>query len=117
MMRWVTVDIVVAIKNLPGILDVVVHPPGGDHDTDVLYVTVEGTDGAFWVRGFDPESDYVPDRDTSLWDVPMAELTDGNDSRGGLNSDDEEAALAYVRIRKYLTRRGLEVVRSLDEYF
>ena len=116
-MRWVTADIVTAIKMLPGIRDVTVQDPGGDHDTEALHIEIEGTETCFWARGFDPESEYEPNRDTSMWDVPMAELTDGNDSRGGLNSDDEEAALAYVRIRKYLTRRGLEVVRSLDEYF
>jgi hypothetical protein len=116
-MRWVTAQIVNDIGAIPGIASIEIQEPGGDHDTDALYVTVVGTDTTFWVRGFDPESDYLPNRDTSLWDVPMAELTDGNDSRGGLNSDDEEAALAYVRIRKYLSGRGLEVVRSLDEYF
>jgi hypothetical protein len=116
-MKWVTADIVTAIKRLPGIVDVAVHPSGGDHDTDVLYVDVDNAEGGFWVRGFDPESEYEPNRDTSMWDVPMAEVTDGNDDRGGLNSNSEEMALAYVRIRKYLTRRGLEVVNSLDPYF
>jgi hypothetical protein len=113
-MRWVTADIVTAIKQLPGILDVTVHPSGGDVDTENLYVDVAGTEDGLWIRGFDPERDIT---NPSMCDVPMVELSDGNDSRGGLNSDSEEMALAYVRIRKYLTRRGLEVVRSLDEYF
>lgn len=116
-MRWVTADIVTAIKQLPGIRDVTVQDPGGDVDTEGLYIEVDGTETCFWVCGFDPETDVYPGRNPSLCDVPMAELTDGCDSRGGLNSDDEAAALAYVRIRKYLTRRGLEVVRSLKEYF
>ena len=116
-MKWVTADIVTAIKNLPGIRDVTVHPPGGDHDTDVLHVTVEGTDGVFWVRGFDPESDYVPNRDTSMWDVPMAELNDGIYEDVAMSSNDEEAALAHVRIRKYLIRRGLAVVGFMNPYF
>ena len=116
-MRWVTADIVIAIKRLPDILDVTVHPPGGDVDTENLYVDVVGPENGLWVKGFDPETDVYPGRNPALCDVPMAELSDGTDSRGGLNSDSEEMALAFVRIRKYLTRRGLEVVDSLDPYF
>jgi hypothetical protein len=116
-MKWVTAEMIQGIAAIPGIRSVMVHPPGGDVDTDNLYVEVTDSIYGLWVKGFDPEDDVSPDKDASNCEVPMAELSDGMDSRGGLNVDSEETALAYVRIRKYLSSKGLEVVSTLKEYF
>jgi hypothetical protein len=116
-MRWVTAEIANDIGAIPGIASITIQEPGGDHDTDTLHVEVQGTETCFWVKGFDPESEYEPNRDTSMWDVPMAELNDGIYGDVAMSSNDEEAALAYVRIRKYLSGRGLEVVGFMDPYF
>lgn len=114
-MLWVTAKVVQDIKNIPDIVDVHVHPQGGDVDTENLYVEVKGTDDGLWVKGFDPNGGYISDG--SQAECPMVALEDGTDSDGGLQSDSEELALAYVRIKKYLRRQGWEVVRSLDPYF
>jgi hypothetical protein len=86
--------------------------PGGDVDTDNIMVTIPNGERLF-IYGFDPENDPQNQSDC---DVDMVVLTDGADSRGGLNVNDPDLGQAYIKIKQYLIDKGFEVVPTLDDY-
>jgi len=111
---WKTDSIISDLKTLhPLIIDVENTGPDGGSDTDNILVTVKG-DGHFYVCGFDEEDDIV---DTSFAEVELVQVSDGEDSRGGLNRKDFESAQAYIYIRQYFINKGFEVVNTIDDYF
>jgi len=117
MARWITGEIREMLEKAVGdrLRGVVVVGPGGDHDTEVVILDF-GREGRLWVRGFDP--------DQVLWDnspgdvkVELVEVSDGRDSRGGLNSEGEDICVGYGLATAALRRAGFSVVASMDGYF
>lgn len=120
MARWVTQDIASRLMNALGPLATKMENigPGGDVDTDNLLIDIQHSPGyddmRFWVCGFDTQHDPA---DQSDCEVGYAQITDGEDSRGGLNSNSPNMALAFVKIREELQGLGFDVVNSMDDYF
>jgi hypothetical protein len=113
-MKWNSRNVAADLQKINLVLAVHIQEPGGDVDTDNLLVEVRNCDDMFFVCGFDPENDPVNQSDC---DVPFIQLTDGQDSRGGLNSDEENMGLVYLGIRKYFRDLGFDVVNTMDDYF
>lgn len=89
---------------------------GGDVDTNNLRIEFydeEHTDPLF-VRGFNSVGDITTPDDV---EVEMIELSDGLDSRGGLNSKNRTTCVAYGVIMSALRQDGWDVIPSLDDYF
>lgn len=123
MYHWNTKKLEAAFSTLPGIKSVTNDGPGGDVDTDTLVLEIEGTDDQLWVRGFTTQ-DYdrktmkpyeLPNRHDV--EIEMVEVTDGQCSSGGLNSNDETTIMAYALVRTVLAKDGADVVDTLDVYF
>jgi hypothetical protein len=115
MARWNTAVVKSDLAKIPGVTKITNEGPGGDYDSDQLVVQVVGTNDKLFVCAFDPERGGEYDRSDA--DFPMAELSDGQDSRGGLNSDDDNLGTVYLKVRKYLKTAGFEVVGQLKDYF
>ena len=121
MYRWNTQKLVEAFEAIPQVSSVKVDHPGGDCDTENIVLFVEESDDErVYCCGFSCE-------DESIWDTPyeekgdinieMVELTDGMDSRGGLNSSNPNTAMAYIAARQILVDDGAHVVNRLKDYF
>ena len=112
MTHWKTKDVVELLKPLAAKVEV--SEPGGDVDTENLILTAKGAkrDNHLWVCGFRLECGLIKDpADTDVENV------DGQDSRGGLNTDDEATCVMYGRVCSALRKKGFSVVLTLDNYF
>ena len=67
-----------------------------------------------YLVGFLTTSDVFNPDDTY---IEMIELSDGQDSQGGLNTDDPPTAQLYLQVRKLLRDAGHIVVNSMNDYF
>lgn len=113
MARWKTDEVMAAISALGCVVEK--HPQGGDYDTSTVVATAHGAEeGNFLhVAGFDPEHEITTPDDV---DVEMVELTDGQDSRGGLNTDDAPTEELYLKIKRVLRKMGFSVVNQMKDY-
>lgn len=50
-------------------------------------------------------------------EIEMIEVSDGQDSRGGLNTDDEPTCVLYAKIVSALRKKGFSVVPQMKNYF
>ena len=114
MYYWNTDKIAKDLSELQLVSSVVNGGKGGDIDTDTLVIEVEGTEDRLFVCGFNVEDYEVPRTDV---DVELIQLTDGEDSRGGLNSRNFSVAQVYIEVRQYFVDRGGSVVNSIKDYF
>ena len=119
MFRWNTKQIASDISALSLIANVEIDTPGGDVDTDNLIVEIDGSDDQLYIAGFSTEPDFcdIDWDDKSDIDVELVELSDGMDSRGGLNSSDNNTAQAYIAVRQYFVDQNASVVNTMDDYF
>ena len=113
-MRWNSRNVAADLEKINLVTAVHIQEPGGDVDTDNILVEVRGCEDLLFVCGFDVENDTVNQSDC---DCEFIQLTDGQDSRGGLNSDEENLGLVYLKIRKYFRDLGFDVVNTMDDYF
>jgi hypothetical protein len=113
--HWKTKDVVELLKPLAAKVEV--SEPGGDVDTENLILTAKGAkrDNHLWVCGFRLECGLI--KDPADTDVENVEVKDGQDSRGGLNTDDEATCVMYGRVCSALRKKGFSVVLTLDNYF
>jgi hypothetical protein len=111
-MRWQTAKVVDLLK-APG-WKLNVSSPGGDYDTDVINVTSRGGKGSLDICGFDPEHTCKNPSDA---EVSMVEVTDGEDSCGGLNSKDPILCVTYGQVCFRLRQHGFKVVPNMNNYF
>lgn len=95
---------------------ITIHPPGGDVDTETLYLVAKGAKPhiGLYLCGFNSQ-DNVEDPKRSS--VEMLELSDGEDSAGGLNTDDEPTCIMYAKVISKLRKAGWVVVPCLKDYF
>lgn len=115
--HWNSGTIKTELERYGQVSSVTINSPGGDVDTEKLVVSVINGGDALHVCGFSTDDDFWKKPDKGDIYVDFIELTDGMDSRGGLNSNSTNTALAYVAIREYFQNRGADVVPSMDEYF
>jgi len=116
--HWKTDEIVTAIEALPHVESVERDGPGGDHDTTNLYITIENGDTALHVAGYPSTEDCLERHE---WDdranCEFVVITDGNDSRGGLHSDNDNVALVYNKLRQYFRKNNFCVINHYNEIF
>ena len=114
MFHWKTNEVLADLRKIPLVKDVKNTGPGGDVDTDHLRIEVRGSPDPLYVCGFNVDGDP---KDQSNSEVEMVELTDGRDSRGGLNSDNDNTGQVWLQVRQYFRSKGIEVVDTMDDYF
>lgn len=118
-MRWKT-------DNIEGLLgdrewQIERQRQGGDVDTTRLMLTAHSSHPEdvldpihLWVYGFHTQECIDTPDDT---DIEMVVVTDGLDSRGGLNTGDLATCVMYGIVCSRLRQAGFTVVPSLDGYF
>ncbi len=114
MFHWNTDKIIKDLDKMP-LVSSILRDCGGDYDTDNLVIFVKGTKERLFVLGFNDDDFGI--HNPSDADVSMIELTDGEDSRGGLNSSEPNTAQAFIAVRQYFIDQDATVVNCMKEYF
>ena len=118
-MRWKTSEIKKLLGDDRWVIQIL--EPGGDCDTEVLYLRAndrEDKHTALWICGFTPQKMLyeLPGKNSPEdAEVEMVEVTDGQDSAGGLNTSCEETGVMYGIVCSRLRKAGFQVVPSLKE--
>jgi len=103
-----------ATKSLSAVNSVIITDTAGDVDTEGIVVKID--EDTLWIRGFSLEADTLK-LDPSDMDIEAIEVTDGKDSRGGLNSAHLNTAIVYAHIVSMLRKNGFAVVPTMSDYF
>lgn len=116
MFVWETDKVLNDLKKLPNVEDVKNIGPGGDYDTSELVVCIKGVKHErIHVSGFYSTEETIPNPDHST--IQWVQITDGQDSRGGLNSSNRTTAEVYFEVRQYFVDRNVQVIRHYDQIF
>lgn len=116
MFHWDTNQLLFELAQLPGVKSVVSSDPGGDYDTCRLIVSVKGVrDYNFFISGYASTEETIPN--PVVADVRWVEITDGEDSRGGLNSTNKKVIRVYGELVEFFATRGAEIINHYDEIF
>jgi hypothetical protein len=90
---------------------------GGDHDTEGVQI-VWGDGNALWICGFHcTNTNFDPGNSPEDMEIEMVEVSDGKDSRGGLNSSDPDVCKGYGVICGALRQFGFSVCPCMKDYF
>jgi len=115
MTKWISKDIITKLEDTNLVVELQKYP-GGDYDTCPIIVRIKGRiEPAFFISGFVTTDNPIEKSDNV--EVEMVELTDGLDSRGGLNSDDPIIIQLYADIRIKLAELNFSIVNSMEDYF
>lgn len=114
MPTWKTQDVINGLKNINGVKKIENSGPGGDVDSDNLVLHIDGTKERLFVCAFNPE---MRDNNPSNDEFTMVEVSDGTDSKGGLQTLDEKVGEAYYKVRRFFGLQGFQVVTCLKDYF
>lgn len=114
MTRWNTEKMVKLFES-PEVIVERDFEPGGDYDTCPVFVKPRNSEDCIFISGFVTGDD--PISDINDVDIEMVEVSDGLDSRGGLNSNNPYTIQAYADVRKKLASKGFSVVNKMDDYF
>lgn len=116
--HWKTDEIVAAIEKMLLVESVKTKPPGGDYDTTNLFITIEDGDASLYVAGYPSVQDCLERHE---WDdrenCEFVSITDGQDSRGGLNSRDDNVISVFYSLDKYFRKNHFCVIRHYNEIF
>ena len=117
-MLWKTTEIVALLDGPRFRIDT--GSQGGDVDTTQILMRLKDAEGEYpetlFISGFTVEAGaWVTKPDE--WDVDMVEVSDGMDSRGGLNSSDPDFCVMYAHAVSKLRLAGFDVVPCLKDYF
>jgi len=125
-MRWKTQEVkdliekALEIAAFKDCVAVRVNDIGGDHDTECIQVTwgkPEKRDSLF-ICGFHcTNTNYDEGNSPEDMEIEMVEMTDGKDSRGGLNSSDPNLCMGYGIIMAALRQAGFSVCPQMKDYF
>lgn len=116
MFNWHSATIVSDLLKIKNVTKIVNQGQGGDIDSDNLVIYVRGCEDKLFVNGFNtPDEDDI--ETPGSCGVEMVELSDGLDSRGGLNTTDGTVAMVYMRVRQYFIDKGAIVVPTHKEYW
>ena len=115
---WKTDKIVAAIEKMPHVESVKLQRPGGDHDTRNLVITIKDGDANLFVAGYPSTEDCLERHE---WDdranCEFVSITDGWDSLGGLNSDNDNVAFVFNKLRQYFRKNHFSVISHYNEIF
>lgn len=84
---------------------------GGDYDSENIIVSFKGN--SLFVCGFNDSKSS----DEANSEYEYVEITDGNDSRGGLNVHEGHIVPAYHSLVLYFQKKGAQVVNTIKNYF
>lgn len=111
MKMWNTEQIIKELKKIDGV-KITNNGQGGDVDTSNLYVEKNGY--SVHIAGFITNGD-ISNPDSC--EVEMVETTDGQDSRGGCNSNDSKDWLLFGQIKETMAKLGFQTVNCMKDYF
>lgn len=122
MKRWITKDIIALVKRTIADPTAVVEPTdaGGDVDGQGVIISLPGIEDSLTITPFRADGEYYQDSDgdRSNIDAEMLELRNLNsDSDGGVQTRNEQLAIAGTRLRIALQNEGWDVVPHLGRYF
>lgn len=117
MSHWKTTEVINLICTVPNVTSVQRHDQGGDCDTTNLVVRLKGTTERIHVCGFVTNGNAIEFEKADDTSIEMIEVSDGQDSKGGLSSSNRFVCVAYAEIVALLRRHGHTVVPSLKDYF
>ena len=118
MNKWRTRDIIRLFGDLYCSLEVCQQ--GGDVDTERIVLIaneakpVIGYRPQISISGFVTSGDIMSPSDT---EIEMIEVTDGEDSREGLNTSDLATCVLYGQVVSILRKAGFVVVPQMKDYF
>jgi predicted transcriptional regulator len=112
-MRWNQKKIMTALAAIPGAASVKATDQGSEYCTNDIIVSTKSGE-RLWMMGFNTRKEITTPEDTT---VEMVELSDGTDSRGGLQSNNPEVIRLYGEVRIVLTGMGAQVVAQMKDYF
>lgn len=116
-MKWNTEKMIKLLSNLPVSCKIQKTRQGGDVDSTNLMLTANGArDVHLFVVGF-VESGKPGIVTPDDCEIDMIEVSDGEDSRGGLNTSDPATCRLYAEVVSALRRCGFCVVNCLKDYF
>lgn len=113
--HWKTAELVEAFKKLPGIGYVEVFDYGGDYDTNHIVAGFNEESDLIYVAGYPSTDECCENRDDAVCE--WIEISDGKDSRGGLNSRDVNTIMVYAQLRAYFANQNVEIINHYDEIF
>jgi hypothetical protein len=125
-MRWKTQEVkgiiekALATASFTEWLKIEVNEIGGDHDTETIQVTWGDPDEreSLFICGFHcVNTNYDNGNSPEDMEIEMVELTDGKDSRGGLNSSNPNVCMGYGIIMSALRQAGFSVCPQMKDYF
>ena len=121
-MRWKTpevkdiIEAALAAEEFKAVPVVKSNEIGGDHDTEGL--RVNWGDERLWICGFHcTNTNYDSGNKPEDMEIEMVEVSDGKDSRGGLNSSDPDVCKGYGVICGALRQAGFSVCPCMKDYF
>jgi hypothetical protein len=113
-MRWKTSKIVELLANPSWTIEI--EEPGGDYDSATLILSAKGAKRGHFlhIAGFICKGTREDEND---FDIEMIYVTDGQDSRGGLFSEDLPTCLMYAHVVARLRKAKFSVVPTMEAYF
>lgn len=92
------------------------HMPGGDYDTVSCNFSLPSSSDVLFAYAFRTDGIANPDKDNCLAEFIV--LSDSSaDSRGGIQTINEDLAIFATQFRIALKKLGWSVVDSMDDYF
>jgi len=113
--HWNSKKIADDLAKIKNVAQVIIEDPGGDYDTDNIFIDVKKGDGII-VSAYQYEHDDPPPSPSDV-DVHYVSIEDGLDSRGGLNSRKKNTALVFVQVRQYFIDQEACIINHYDEIF
>lgn len=114
-MFWDTKYLLEVFNAMPLVKSAKATGQGGDYDTNNIVVSIEGSRDKLHIEGY--LSTEEPLKDINSTEVVHVAISDGMDSRGGLNSRNKSVAQVYVLIRQHFIDRGANIINHYSEIF
>lgn len=116
MYNWKTNDVVDLLNQTPDVKKAEATWPGGDHDTRQVVVEFFGTSDRLFISGYYSTEECISDPDNSP--VEWVCISDGKDSRGGLQSFGDDIVSVYHIVRKHFLKGGASsIIGHYSEIF
>lgn len=117
-MQWNTQRIIEALKEkLPFEVDISIGEPGGDVDTNGVYVTPE-EDGDYWISIYGFLTGGYLDEERDDCEIDLVEIRDyDSDSSGGIQTKELNNKILAAHVQQIVEDLGYTCVPQMDNYF
>ena len=116
MNKWKLSDVKESLKDLP--CKIIESGPGGDWDLNGLQFQYYDSDYFFNVTPFkEPNGPTASEAELEECDIYAVEVSDGRDSSGGCNSDNEDECAIFAMAVARLRKQGFNIINHYDEIF